>query len=203
MQKPGLSTFVILLLSACAVTGGRDQVRIANTIVFNLLTPASFGESVLLTQAATIGFGNEQRELLFYTEITPASISIVGTLPNGTRLFNINYDGQVVSSDGPRDLLSSITPEYFLADLQLSQWPLEQVESSLAAANPCFANGSCTLTETADHLQRNLTRDGSAVISIQYGAAEHYRDSTSYIHHERGYRLQVETLEVVTTGEQP
>jgi hypothetical protein len=198
MQKSGLSTFVFLLLSACAVTGSGDQVRIANAIVFNLLTPASFGESVLLTQAATIGFGDEQRELLFYTEISPASISIVGALPNGTRLFNINYDGEIISSEGPRDLLSSITPEYCLADLQLSQWPLEQVESSLAAANPCFGNGSCMLNETADHLHRNLTRDGSAVISIQYGAAEHYRNSTSYTHHERGYSLRIETLEVAT-----
>ena len=198
MQKPGLSAFALLVLSACASTATTDQVRIANAIVFNLLPPASFGESVLLTQAATIEFGSGEADLVFYTAISPAGISIVGALPNGTRLFNISYDGQTIASDGPQELLSSITPEYFLADLQFSQWPLEQVESSLAAANPCFANGSCILSETTDHLQRNLTRDGLAVISIQYDAVPHYRNSTSYIHHERGYRLQVETLEVAT-----
>jgi hypothetical protein len=196
MQKHGLSIVTIAMLTACAVTGGANQVRITNSIVFDLLPPASFGASLLLTQVATIEFGRGQRELLFYTEISPANIAIVGSLPNGTRVFNINYDGQIITSEGPRDLLSSITPEYFLADLQLAQWPLAQVESSLAAANPCFANGTCVINETADHLQRSLTREGLALISVQYDAAEHYRNSTSYIHHERGYRLQVETVEV-------
>lgn len=198
-----MTAIAVLLLSACAHTGSGNQVRIANALVFDLLPPASFGASLVLTQAATIGFGDEQHELLFYTEISPESISMVGTLPNGTRLFSIIYDGQTITSDGARDLLSRITPEYFLADLQLAQWPLAEVANDLAAANRCFALGSCVISETADHLQRNLNRDGQPVISIQYDAIVHYQNSTSYEHNERGYRLQIETLDVTTLKEQP
>ena len=71
-----------------------------------------------------------------------------------------------------------------------------EVARVLAAANSCFANGSCVISETADHLQRSLSRDGQAVLSIRYGAVPHYQGSTLYEHHERGYNLQVETLEV-------
>jgi hypothetical protein len=204
MQNRRLSVVAVLVLCACAHTGSSNQVRIADELVFALLPPASFGASLMLTQAATIEFGAEQHELLFYTEISAEKISIVGALPSGTRLFSIVYDGQAIVSDGTQDLLSSITPEYFLADLQLTQWPLAEVANGLAAVNSCFASGSCVISETADHLQRNLNRDGQSVVSIRYGALPHYRNSTSYEHHERGYRLQVETLQVQTlTEEQP
>jgi hypothetical protein len=84
----------------------------------------------------------------------------------------------------------------------LAQWPLAVVANSLAAANPCFTNGSCAIIETADHLQRSLNRAGQAVVSISYGALPHYQGSTSYEHHERGYHLQVETLEVQALTEE-
>jgi hypothetical protein len=190
------------MLCGCAHTSGEHQVYIAEALVFDLLPPASFGESLVLTQAATIEFGAELHELLFYTEITPKSIALVGALPNGTRLFSITYDGQTIQSDGNQDLLGRITPAYFLADLQLAQWPLAEIAKALAGANSCFANGSCVISETADHLQRSLSREGKTVVSIRYGAVPHYQSSTSYEHHERGYNLQVETLEVQALAEE-
>jgi hypothetical protein len=204
MQKRRLTAIALLLSGACAHIDDAGQVRIADRLVFDLLPPASFGESLVLTQAATIEFGDEHRELLFYTEISADNISVVGTLPNGTRLFSIIYDGQMIRSEGPADLFNSITPEYFLADLQLAQWPFAEVAADLAAANPCFADGSCIVSETTDHLQRNLNREGQPVISIHYGSLPHYQDSTLYEHFERGYRLQIETLDVQKlAAEQP
>jgi hypothetical protein len=204
MQKRSLSIVTILMLGACAHTADVTQVRIADGLVFELLPPVSFGESLMLTQAAAIEFGNEQSELLFYTEITAEKISIVGALPNGTRLFSILYDGQTILSDGNQELLSRITPAYFLADLQLAQWPLEIISNGLAGTNPCFMLGSCVLSESVDHLQRSLIRDGKDVVNIQYEGIPHYRNSTAYEHKERGYRLHIETLEVQTLAvEQP
>ncbi|MES2626116.1 MAG: DUF3261 domain-containing protein [Pseudomonadota bacterium] len=200
MQKHALIGVFILLLCACAHTGSSTQVRVADAIALDLMPPASFGQSLVLTQLALIEFGEEQYELLFYTEISPTKITIVGTLPNGTRLFSIVYDGLVIQSDGSEQLLSRITPEYFLADLQLTQWPLEAVANSLALTNTCFMTGSCEITESTDHLQRNISRNGNAVISIQYDSVPHYQNSTSYEHHERGYHLNVETLEVQPIG---
>ncbi len=187
---------VVAGLSACVSPVRDGGVNIARGLVFGLLPPAGFGQSLVLTQAATLEFGDEQHDLLFYTEITPQNISLVGTLPNGTRLFSIIYDGQTVRSDGNQDLLARLAPEYFLADLQLAQWPFADLAQTLAASNPCFRSGACVIFESADQLQRALSRDGEIIIDIRYGNNIHHEGSTNYQHRERGYRLQVETLDV-------
>src|SRR5688500_13189111 len=138
MQDRSLSILGVLMLYVCVHTGSEQQVRIAEDLVFDLLHPASFGANLVLTQAASIEFGSELHELLFYTEISADNISLVGTLPDGTRLFSITYDGNTIQGDGNQDLLGRITPEYFLADLQLAQWPFAEVANALATANSCF-----------------------------------------------------------------
>jgi uncharacterized protein DUF3261 len=196
MQKRVISLIVAATLCGCVHTSGVSSVNIADELVFDLLPPASFGASLLLTQAATLEFGDESHELLFYTEVTQEHISLVGVLPNGTRLFSIIYDGHVIESDGNQDLLGKIAPQYFLADLQLAQWPFMQVAATLAGSNACFGSGECEFAESLDHLQRSLRRDGQTIIDVQYQEFPHYQGSTVYQHRERAYRLQVETLEI-------
>ena len=196
MQNRCIGIAALFMLSACVHTATPSQVRIADALVFDLLPPSGFGQNLLLTQAATVWFGDERHELLFYTEITADTVTIVGTLPGGARLFSIVYDGQTIKSEGYQELLRTVTPEYLLADLQISLWPLADVASSFAAANNCFQTDHCVFEETTDQLQRSLTRDDERVINIRYTGLPHVEFSMQYEHLERAYRLQIETLAV-------
>jgi len=196
MQKLISAMVVAAALAACAHTGSDGQVVIADGLRFALRSPASFGQQVLLVQAATLSFGTENHELLVHTEITARTVVIVGALPNGARLFSIVWDGSTLQSEGVAELLANIAPAYFVADLQLAQWPLAEVRAGFAAAGDCFSTGNCRLTESADQLQRVLARAEGAVISVTYSGIPYYQHNTQYEHHGRGYRLAIETLDV-------
>lgn len=185
------------VLSSCAGAGSSTRnestVEIGGGLRFGLLSPASFGEELLIEQAVKISFNAENYELLFYTQITSADVTIVATLPSGTRLFSIVYDGQTIISEGG-DVLGSITPQYLLADLQLAQWPFSAVAGSLAASNTCFTAGSCAFSQNVEQLRRDLANAGVSVISISYDGLPQYQHTTEYRHHQRMYQLRVETL---------
>ncbi len=196
MQKLRIIICLVLILNGCAHNSTDNQVFLTDALVFNLLPPDTFGQNLLLTQAVTVWFEEKLYDLLFYTEISAKAITIVGSLPGGIRLFSIVYDGQTIQSEGYMEVITRIKPEYFLADLQIAQWPFAEVSGSFAASNVCFKQGSCVLNETADHMQRSVSKDGKVMISIKYDGLPHYQHTTQYEHHLRHYRLRVETLAV-------
>lgn len=185
----------MLLSTACAQLDTPPAVPVAEGLMFRLLPPAAFGQRVLLTQLVTLQFDDTSRDLLFHTEITGDTLTIVGTLPNGgVRLFSLVFDGATLQLDGSEEILSGIDPAYVLADMQIALWPLHSVSAGLSAADNCLQTGECVLTESSDQLQRSLSRDGDDVISIRYGGIPHQDFITQYRHRQRNYRVQIETL---------
>lgn len=203
MQKFISAMLLAVTLTACAHPAGNGEVVIADGLRFALRSPASFGQQLLLVQAATLSFGAENNELLFHTEITNRNIAIVGSLPSGARLFSIVWDGTTLQSEGYEDLLASIPPAYFVADLQLAQWPLAEVLAGFAGSGECFDAGNCRLTESANQLQRVLSVADAAVISIGYSGIPHHLHDIQYEHHGRQYRLLIETLDVQALAAAP
>lgn len=207
MQKLLSAMLLVVTLAACAHSVSDGELVIADGLRFVLRSPASFGEDVLLVQAATLSFGEAgnaaRHELLFHTEITARHVAVVGSLPNGARLFSIVWDGSTLQSEGAADLLAMIPPAYFIADLQLAQWPLAEVRAGFAPSAACFSTGRCRLTESSNQLQRVLVTSDTAVISISYSGIPPYQHNTQYEHHGRGYRLAIETLDVQSLAEAP
>jgi hypothetical protein len=194
-----LPVLLAVLLAGCATTANEREVLIADGLRFALQSPASFGANVLLTQVATLRFGDAVHELLLHIEIGADRLAIVGSQPGGTRLFSIEWDGETLRSDGYGEVLDLLRPAYFVADLQLAQWPFAVVAEALAQANSCFAAGSCRFTESGAGLQRRLDANDQQVIVINYSALPIYRYATHYAHLARGYRLEVETLALEAT----
>lgn len=187
----------LLLSAACAQLSSTPAVPVAEGLRFRLLPPAVFGQRVLLTQLVTMQVNGTDRDLLVYTRITGDVLTVVGSLPNGgVRLFSLVFDGTALQVDDGEQIFSGMDPALLLADMQLALWPLPSVAAALSARDGCFENGECQLTESGDRLQRNLSRHGDDVISIQYGGVPHQDFQTQYQHHQRNYRVRIETLAV-------
>lgn len=200
IQKIIVVGLCIIFLAACVqkveTVMESKQVEIADNVFFTLLPPESFGASLFLTQAAELSYDGEEHSLIFYTEVSPERLVIVGLLPSGTRVFSITYDGLVVTSEGYGGVLEQIKPEYFLADFQLAQWPLSTLLSGFNESSLCFSKGDCALIESSDLLKRTLLRNGVELVFIQYDDVTHYQNSTHYQHKNRNYDLLITTIDV-------
>lgn len=175
---------------------GPRQIAISSDIAFDLLPPQSFGQNVVLTQLAEISFSGEEQEMLFVTEITNNNITMVGLMTNGTRVFTIRYDGDVIDSDGYRSLLRRVQPAWLLADFQLSQWPFEQVDEQLRRSSPCFDAGVCTLVQEDEGLRRVIRQGNETVMKIEFGGTPHLENSVDLSSASRGYQINLTTIEV-------
>ena len=190
-----------LSLLACAHRFGPTQIPVADDVAFDLLPPASFGRSVSLIQLAEIEYSGDVREILFVSEITPQAISIVGLLPNGTRLFSIVYDGMAIESDGLESdgyesLLNRIQPAFLLTDFQFSQWPIVQLTSQLQKSSNCFNDGNCLFLESQDRLQRTLRVGSRLALKIDYGGLPVIDNTIELTHYLRGYRINLTMLRI-------
>jgi hypothetical protein len=136
------------------------------------------------------------REILFVSEITPQAISIVGLLPNGTRLFSIVYDGMAIESDGYESLLNRIQPAFLLTDFQFSQWPIVQLTSQLQKSSNCFNDGNCLFLESQDRLQRTLRVGSRLALKIDYGGLPIIDNTIELTHYLRGYRINLTMLSI-------
>ena len=184
-----------LSLCSCLLLRDPGRVMVAEDVLFDLLPPSSFGRSLALTQSVTFSFSDEVHELLFYTEIFPERVVIVAVLPNGSRVFTLSHDGETLESDSYGGIVERIGAQYLLADFQLAQWPLETLQENLNHGK-CFQNGDCSLSQSADGLHRVLSNRSGTALSISYSAQPSYSGTAGIVHHERGYSLQVVTLEV-------
>lgn len=199
MQKLIISACLLLTTAACSsLPREANVVFIDDRLAFHLLSPASFGEHVILTQLVNIRYTQQgeaqSQELLFYSEIGPEAVDVAGLLPDGTRLFSFRYDGNALHTEGRPEILGRLDPQYLLADMQIALWPYAEVRASLAQHNDCFAV-SCELSESADQLRRELHVRDRELIDIRYQGLPHYGYTTHYQHHGRQYALDIETLE--------
>lgn len=198
MQKliavAGLTTATILF--GCTVTMGPDNIPIANELTFDLLHPETYGKSIALTQLAEIKYGDESLELLFVTEITPRSLTVVGLVPSGTRLFSVAYNGSSIANDGFDPVLRRIRPDFLLMDLQLSLWPLVQIKEQFRQHSGCTQDTRCTFTESADGRNRTLVQQGNELLSISYLGVPHASNNFNLKNLARGYELNLTFIEL-------
>ncbi len=192
-----IMSFIIVTASACTSHQvSVNQVNITEDLSFQLLSPESFGQSILLTQQAEFQFGDNTLELLMASEITPEKIVVVGLTPGGTTLFSIVFDGLTVQVEGANAITQKVQPYYLLADLQLTLWPLDTLNKELKKTDSCFLTGVCQLTQSDDQMQRTLLYNKLRVISISYKGLPHYKNNVQFKHHRRQYQLEISTLSV-------
>ncbi len=196
MQQLSLLIILCLLLMGCASRAPDQQaVMLSNEIQFNLLPPLSFGKKITLTQVATIRANKQHHELIFQLEIADNIMTVVAFQSTGIKLFTVLYDGQTIKSHGNAAILKNIKPQYLLADIQLSLWPVEVLKTLWFNQLDCYKQSKCQFIESENQRQRRLLIENNAIVTIEFDRAPPKRYKSEYFHHQRNYRIQLETIE--------
>ena len=177
-----------LLLGACTshYQGQDERVLIADNVEFELVPTIPFKDGLTLTQSATVTYDKETHDLIFHTEIRNRTLTMVGLTPTGTRLFTIVTKEGEIRAEGFSSIIESIKPEFLLADMQLSLWPMEQLQANISGAKYSEINA----------LTRQMTTHNKALISIQYSDPEHLEGQIVFTHQQRGYTLSLTPIAV-------
>jgi len=121
-----LSTAILLLLSSCALLPS-DQSNHQQTMPIAKPT----GPSRRVVQQISGTWADRTESMLVILELDSKRIAMVGLSNDGLSLFNWRYDGDKVVSDTSLLLPQNIDPNYMVADMQLSYWPVDALKSSL------------------------------------------------------------------------
>lgn len=213
-----LLTFILIIFLVNACTSihysTEQRVAIAENVYFDLIPIVPFIQQnpsagsiadnktshyLRFTQSATVTYtksphannpNNDQRlnshDLIFQTEIINNTLTMVGLTPTGTRLFTIIMNNGTIQANGLSSMIDTIKPEYLLADLQLSLWPEHTLQQAIQGAR---------LQQNSD-FKRVVMRDGEAIITIRYTKQPAYTGQINFIHHQRGYQLQIAPIDV-------
>jgi hypothetical protein len=162
-------------------------VAIANGVYFDLLSSIPYDINLRLTQSASATYKDQSHDLIFQTEILQNKLVMVGLTPTGTRLFTIQMDQKTVNAEGVSAMVDKIKPEYLLADLQISLWPLKQIQANLINA---------TIAQPTP-FERVVNNNEESIISIKYSRdSEHFRGTIEFHHHQRQYQLIIEPIQI-------
>ncbi|WP_223669737.1 DUF3261 domain-containing protein [Kangiella shandongensis] len=176
------------LLIGCSshYRSSQQRVFIAEQVSFELISQVPFSNGLNLTQSATATYQKQSHDLIFQTEIQRGQLAMVGLTPTGTRLFTIILQGGEINAHGLSAMVDKIKPQYLLADLQLSLWPIQQVQQAIKG-------GQARQVSTS---KRVIQRNGETVISVEYSQQPAFHGIIHFTHHERGYSLHIEPLSV-------
>ncbi len=177
----------------------KHTVELGGGLSFELLQPESYGQALSLTQVAEISSKQGNHELLFVLQIDANEMSVIGLLPNGTRVFTIFYDGTQLKSEGYDALIEKVDPKYLIADIQVSLWPLESLKQGWLFHQSCHSTGRCKIVETVDNhdgsRQRAVVYGEQTILTVQYSAATAQPETVVLNHLERGYQITLESAE--------
>jgi len=197
MQKLIIPVLILFFTGACShnrVAPG--MLTLTDDISMRLLSPASFGKNLSLTQSIEFQYQGETRELLTQSEFSKQQLVVVGLTTTGTRLFTISYDGERLNSEGYSEITENLQPKYMLADIQLSLWPVEIVNQQLQSSSICFRKKQCSFTESADKLQRTLVQNDETILTIRYLSTPHHKSKIELTNRLRQYQLTIMPLAV-------
>ena len=165
------------------------QVDIATDINLKLLPPLRLSHPVHLTQNIIINYMGEQHQLICKIEMKNNSFKMVAFSSIGLKLFSIQSNGYSYITDVTPMLDKQLNIMYLLADIQLTYWPVEQLNARLKASNANIRPNS---------LNRKIFKAGNEIINIQYSSNSLWNKNVTFKHLSRGYTVQINTLEAST-----
>lgn len=115
-----------VLLSACTFLRGPERLP-----ELPLLSPASFGKQVQLSQRVTVDLEGEQQTFLAAWAVDDEQLSFVGLTPSGQRLLILNYGPQGFHEEYSPLLDEALPGRQVLSHLQMAHWPLAAIEAAL------------------------------------------------------------------------
>jgi len=190
--------FVLLITSGCTslqpekippekAPASSTKILINKNLNFLLLPAFAIKKPLSLTQTVQIKYADKQYDFIAQIEIADHSFKMVGLTNMGIKLFSI------ISTENYYDFKKSpllgdeINLTYLLADLQLTYWPLNQLNKQLQLNN--------ALIETRSQQRLILHRD-KPIIDIQFSNTDHWNTNITFTHLQRNYSVTINTLEM-------
>lgn len=176
----------------------QSSVKISNGLNFKLLSPQSLNKTVNLNQLLQASFNGQKQKLNLMTQITPQEIKVTGLTTLGNRLFDLKYDGKYTGIE-----ISSVTrlmaktkgaklntlPQFMLADMQLTYWPLDEIRRILPA------NAAIQELDNGDGFKRILYENNKPIVEINFSQKNPWISKIYYQHLERHYQYVIENIE--------
>jgi len=176
------------LLTACgsvAVRKPQQQIMIANDVYLVLPQASELTESFNATQAIVAEYEDRSYSFEAHIEARPGNIAIVGLNALGGAVFSITFDGLELQASGAVEA-QVINAEYVLADVLLAHWDPAWLNDRLDGA-------SIEVSQSGG--DRFIARQDELIIGISYESADPWGGKAVLTHVERGYVLQIRTVE--------
>jgi len=196
MSATRITCIAIVILAGIATAGcssveirkERQRIAIATDIFFLLPETSELTESFDATQVIAAQYADRSFTFEAHLESRPGKITIVALGALGGALFSISYDGEELQASGSVEA-QVINSEYVLADVLLAHWDVDWLNQHLQGASIEVAEGGES---------RFLSRQDELVIGINYDTADPWGGKATLTHLERGYVLDIRTVEHIS-----
>jgi len=195
MPRRLIALLGILLLSGCALFDAPRSTPLPGGAQWQLLSPDQLGRSISVTQRVTGNFNGQSVALLFYLEVTPDRLALVGTTPDGSELFSLEKTASALNVHATPLLPKQLRPEMVLADLQMAFWPAAAIEKNLRDTDLQLREQNEAVGMRRTITQQSTQQNGEPVITIDYDSADRWRGSVRFEQHVWHYSYVVETLQ--------
>ena len=184
-----LTLCVSVALTACSHTSQTlrlNAVDIGTSAELILPARSEMQSSLDATQLISGVFDGNDYTMQVQVEWRPGSMAVVALGVWGTAVFSLTYDGSEMQIRGNTRLLQGLKAEHVLADLLLTVWESSQLKTNLRGND---------LRVVDTPLRRTIEQEGAVLIAISYENASPWSGSVRFEHIERGYVLEIETLQ--------
>ncbi|MDP2098579.1 MAG: DUF3261 domain-containing protein [Methylobacter sp.] len=170
----------IWLVSGCALMPPKPAAKPELMPLAQPLAPAR-----RIVQQINAVWADREETLLAVLELDAQHIAMAGLSLSGLSLFNLTYDGNTVVSDKSPLLPDAVNPAFILGDLQLTFWPLAELQKNLPAGWHLESGQG----------KRILTVDGKKHAEITYLSAEtDWPKAVELVNLQYNYRLNITTI---------
>lgn len=149
-------TFLILMYQGIVACTTLSQVQ--DLPDFPLFDPSGFGKDIQVTQIVTSQVNDAPQVMLTAWTIKENEMSLVGLTVTGQEILRLQFDGKTLTEEYSPLLSSPINGRLVISQIQLSYWPLENIQQKLA-------KGLWQLDQ--DKEQRHITFNGQSVTTIK------------------------------------
>jgi hypothetical protein len=190
-RRQAIPALVLAVLVGAGCAGpprqaGSPAVQIAHRASLQLPAGAELTAQLDAVQLLVVEHGGERQLLQAYIELRPGRVVLVILDRIGVFLHSIEYDGSELVVRRGTQVPDAWPDGMALADFLLAFQPLEAVAGSLRGA---------TIEQSADRRLRRVRRGSRTVIEIRYAQPDPWSGPVQYLHLERGYRMEIETVE--------
>jgi hypothetical protein len=163
------------------------RIEIADAVFLILPGAEELTGNFDATQLLVADYDGRSYSFQAQLEVRPGMITIVAVTLLGGTLFSLTYDGTDLRAEGLLDA-QGLQAKYVLADVLLSYWNSEWVHDQL--------QGGILEVSAVDNT-RTVSRDDDTLIVVSYDATDPWSGTAQFNHVERGYMLDIRTVEFV------